>query len=246
MNLFGLVDGGDRLAVFLVYLGGLGGFLFGDALASGGKFSLGAVGLFLLDALLGPDLLLERWRLVGGVGDLGGGLLGGGAGVGEAGRDIHEGIGTGLGEVGAESRLELLEVESLLHLPFDVCKGRNAGLLVRVYVEDDVALAGADGIGIGTHRKRERRLLEDVAQGTALPVAEVAAASSIGTAGVGAGEGGEVGAAVKLAGDAVGLGKGGVEVGLGRVFGGGNEDLAEMHLLGDDELLGVGVVVGDL
>ena len=83
MDLLGFVDGLDRLAVLLVYLGGGGGFLFGDALAGGGEFSLGTVGLFLLEALLGLDLLLERRRLVGGIGDLGGGLLGGGAGIDE-------------------------------------------------------------------------------------------------------------------------------------------------------------------
>ncbi len=246
MNLLGLIDGGDRLAVILVYLGGVGSVLFGVAFARGSEFSLGAVGLLLLDALLLLDLLLERRRLVGGVGDLGGGLLGGGAGVDEAGGNLGVGVGAGLGEVGAEGGLKLLEVESLLHLLFDVGEGRNAGRLMRVYVEDDVALAGTDGLGVGADGEGEGGLLEDIAEGTALPVAEVSAASGIGAAGVGAGEGGEVSAAAKLAGDGVGLGEGGVEVSLGRVLGGGNEDLAEMHLLGDGEVLGVGVEVGEL
>ena len=113
-------------------------------------------------------------------------------------------------------------------------------------MEDDVALAGTDGVGIAADGKGEGGLLEDVAEGAALPVAEVAAGSGIGAAGVGAGEGGEVSAGAKLAGDGVGLGLGGVELGLGCVLGGGDEDLAEVYLLGDSEVLGVGVVVGEL
>ena len=195
VDLLGLVGGGHGLAVLLGYLGGVGCLLFGDAFAGGGEFSLGAVGLLLLEALLLLHLLLERRRLVGGVGDLGGGLLGGGgAGVDEAGGDFDVGVGAGLGEVGAQGGLELLEVDSLLDLGLDVREGRNAGLLVGVYVEDDVALAGADGIGIGADGEREGGLLEDLAEGAALEVAEVAAGSGGGAAGVGAGEGGEVGA----------------------------------------------------
>ena len=231
----------------LVCLGGAGGLLFGDAFAGCGELSLRTVGLLLLQALLLADLLLERRRLVGGVGDLGGGLPGGGsAGIGEAGGDLDVGVGAGLGEVGTQGGLELLEVERLLHLLFDRGEGRNAGLLVGVYVEDDVALAGTDGVGIAADGEGEGGLLEDVAEGAALPVAEVAAGRGGGAAGVGAGEGGEVAAGAQLGGDAVGLGLGGVELCLGRVLGGGDEDLAEVHLLGDGEVLLVGVVVGEL
>ena len=110
-------------------------------------------------------------------------------------------------------------------------------------MEDDVALAGADGRGVAADGKREGRILEDIAEGAALPVAEIAAGSGVGATGVGAGEGCEVGAGLELGGEEIGLGLGAIDLGLGGVLRGGDEDLAEVNLLGDHEVLLVGVVV---
>jgi hypothetical protein len=77
---------------------------------------------------------------------------------------------------------------------------------VAVDVEDDVALAGADGVGIAADGEGEGGLFEDVAEATALEVAEVAAGRSGGAAGGVTWRWQRSWRRPKLAGDAVGLG----------------------------------------
>src|SRR5436305_7948303 len=66
-----------------------------------------------------------------------------GAAVHVSGRGFDVGILTKPGEIGAQGRLELLVVESILNFRHGLFQGRDSGFLMVDHLEDPVSLLGA-------------------------------------------------------------------------------------------------------
>ncbi len=162
-----------------------------------------------------------------GVGFFGGGglnrlgLVGAGPAVNITRLDIDIGVFAQLGEIGAESGLKLLVVESILNLGEDVFQGRNAGLLVIDDFQDAVALLEAHHLGdlAGLHGKS--LVLDFFCELAALEHAERAAIRGGRAVGIFLGDILEIGAVMNLLEKVVGFGLGGTQSrGFGSLSGG--------------------------
>src|SRR5512135_788135 len=181
--------------------------------------------------------------LVGGGGGVDGlGFVGTGAGVVVAGLDVNVSVFAQLGEIGAQRRLQLFQVEGVLDFAFHILLRAHTRLLVLADLENHKALLGADGLGDIAGLHPEGDVFQFLGQGAALEIAQVAALGGGGPVRIVPGNVVEFGALLDLGVHLVGFGLGGghaLRVGnggrglgiLGRLGLGGNQNFTQPHLL---------------